>query len=283
MSSDDEIRAAQRALWDEFSPGWEKWDSVVQSVNGPVGEAMIESLELRSDQQHLDVAAGTGDPGLTIAARVPSGRVVITDISPGMLAAARRRADAKGLRNVEFEECSVDDLSFADSSFDSVSCRFGFMFFPDLLAAAREMIRVVKPGGQIVAAVWAGPESNQWATIPGAAISAEFPQPAPDPNAPGMFRCATPLAMTALFRDAGLDHVREWDVPISLDAESPEQYWQMLTELTAPVVNVLKQVDAATRQRIEAGVVHAANDYRLPTGGVRLPATARCIVGTKPA
>jgi hypothetical protein len=157
------------------------------------------------------------------------------------------------------------------------------MFFPDLGAAAQEMVRVVEPGGQIVAAVWAGPESNEWATIPGAAIAAEVPQPPADPNAPGMFRCAAPQAMTMLFHEAGLEGVREWDVPISLDAQSPEEYWRLLTELTAPVVNVLKQADAATRERIEARVIRAANEYRRPDGGVRLPATARCVVGVKPA
>src|SRR5262249_13970249 len=121
VTSGEEIRAAQRALWNEFASGWEKWDAVVQTINGPVGDAMIASLTLRSDQQHLDVAAGTGDPGLMIATQVPNGRVVITDLAPEMLAAAQRRADTKGLRNVDFEECSVDTLPFADNSFDSAS------------------------------------------------------------------------------------------------------------------------------------------------------------------
>src|SRR5262245_13452189 len=121
MASADEIRAAQRELWDEFSPGWEKWDSVVQTVNGPVGEAMVAALDLRSDQRHLDVGGGTGDPGVQGAALVPEGRVVVSDLAAGMLAAARGRASAKGLDNVEFRECSVDALPFGDSEFDSVS------------------------------------------------------------------------------------------------------------------------------------------------------------------
>ena len=89
MPTADEIRAAQRALWDEFSPGWEKWDDVVQRLNGPVGEAMIGSLELRPDQEHLDVAAGTGDPGLTIASLAPEGRVPQRHLSTLSHGAAR--------------------------------------------------------------------------------------------------------------------------------------------------------------------------------------------------
>ena len=282
MPTADEIRAAQRALWDEFSPGWERWDDVVQRLNGPVGEAMIGSLELRPDQEHLDVAAGTGDPGLTIASLAPEGRVAITDISPRMLAAARRRAEAKGLENVDFKECSVDSLPYADDSFDSATCRFGFMFFPDLPAAVAELGRVVRPGGTVAAAVWAGPEQNEWATIPGAAIAAEVEQPAPEPDAPGMFRCAAPGAMTSLFEGAGLQEVRAWDVPIHLTLDSAEQYWDLLTDCTAPVVAALQQVDDAGRNRITQAVIAEARTFALDDGRVALPATARCVVGTKP-
>ena len=247
MSRADEIRSAQRSTWDTFSAGWEKWDPVVQALNGPVADEIIRSLDISEDQQHLDVAAGTGEPGLAIASMATKGRVTITDISPLTPAAAERRAGALRLDNVDVRECSADDLPFDDASFDSVSCRFGFMFFPDLDEAAAELTRVLKPGGRASAAVWAGPEDNAWATIPGAAIASEVDQPAPDPDAPGMFRCAAPDTMTRLFEAAGLHDVRDWDVLIALTAESPEEYWRMLTELTAPVVAVLSEVDEATR------------------------------------
>jgi hypothetical protein len=90
----------------------------------------------------------------------------------------------------------------------------------------------------------------------------------------------TPGAMTSLFSSAGLRDVRDWDVPIHLVADSPEQYWLMLTELTAPVVAVLSQVDDAARQRIASKVIDAAKSFQ-SDGVVRLPGTARCVVGTK--
>jgi ubiquinone/menaquinone biosynthesis C-methylase UbiE len=64
---DEDIEATQRATWDRFATGWERWDHVAQQMLGPVGEAMIRSLGVRADQHHLDVAAGTGQPGLAIA------------------------------------------------------------------------------------------------------------------------------------------------------------------------------------------------------------------------
>ena len=93
MPSADEIRDAQRATWAGLSAGWEKWDSVIMDQLGPVGAAMIERLDIADDQQHLDIAAGTGEPGLSIARLAPKGRVVLTDLVAEMLDIATRRAE----------------------------------------------------------------------------------------------------------------------------------------------------------------------------------------------
>ena len=281
MPTADEIRAVQRETWDKFSAGWEKWDDVVLATTGQVGDEIIRTLDVSEDQHHLDVAAGTGEPGLSIAALAPTGRVVLADLSPEMLAAALRRARAQGLENVEVQECSADDLPFADGTFDSVSCRFGFMFFPDLGQATAELARVLKPSGRLCAAVWAGPDANPWATIPGVAIASEVDMPPPDPDAPGMFRCASPGAMTSLLEQAGLTDVTEWDVPTAMVTDTPEQYWQLVTELTAPVVAVLSEVDEATRARISAKVIEAVRSHEAD-GKLRVAGMARCIAGTKP-
>jgi SAM-dependent methyltransferase len=277
----DQIRTAQRQLWDTFSTGWEKWDGFVQAINRPAGDAIVESLDISPDQRHLEVAAGTGEPGLRIASMAPQGKVVLTDISSRMLAAAVRFAADQGLKNVEARECSADDLPFEDASFDSVSCRFGFMFFPDLAQTAAGFERVLRPGGRAAAVVWAGPESNLWATLPTGAISSEVEMPAPDPEGPGMFRCSTPGFMTELFEGAGFSDVRERDVPIELVADSAEQYWSMVTELTGPVVAILSSVDDATRARINDKVLGAAREHE-GDGKLRLGGMARCVVGTKP-
>ena len=127
MPSGDEIRDAQRATWAGLSAGWEKWDSVIMDQLGPVGTAIIERLGIASDQQHLDIAAGTGEPGLTVARLAPRGRVVLTDLSAEMLDVATRRANAQGITNIETKVCSADDLPFGDAAFGSISVRFGYM------------------------------------------------------------------------------------------------------------------------------------------------------------
>jgi SAM-dependent methyltransferase len=247
---------------------------------GPVGDAMIDAVEPRDGGLHLDVAAGTGEPGLTIARRTPNGRVTITDLSPAMLDVARERARERDVTNVEFQECDACSLPFDDATFDSVTCRFGFMFFPDVRAAASELARVTKHGGRVCASVWAEPPGNPWVTLMMGTIASEIEVQPPAPDAPGMFRCAEPGMMAGLFRAAGLRDVEERDVHGEVALESPEQYWKLQTEVAAPVVAALAGAEEETVASIHAKVVDAVGAYA--TGdAIRIPYHARCAVGVK--
>ena len=133
----DRIRDQQRDTWQRFSIGWQKWDELVGQWLRPYGAAMIRQADLREDSDVLDVASGTGEPGLTAAVLVPRGRVVLTDLAEKMLAVATESATRRGLDNVTTRVCDAGALPFADAGFDASLCRFGFMFFPDVAAAAR--------------------------------------------------------------------------------------------------------------------------------------------------
>jgi len=280
MPGGDEIRDVQRAAWAGLSAGWEKWDSVIMDQLGPVGTAMIESLDIIDDQRHLDVAAGTGEPGLTIARLAPAGHVVLTDLSAEMLGIAARRADAQGITNVETRVCSADDLPFGEAAFDSISVRFGYMFFPDVARATAEFARVLKPGGRLCSSVWVRPEENPWTSIAMEAIAAEAALAPPDPDGPGMFRCAAAGYVSALYEAAGLREIAEWDVGVELVTRSPAQYWEMISEHASLAVAALAQVGEPTRKRIAKTVIAQASAYE-HDGRVRIPGMARCVVGTK--
>jgi SAM-dependent methyltransferase len=280
MSNADAIQEQQRQTWDRFSGGWTKWDELVRTWLQPAGDEIIRSLRLRDDGEHLDVAAGTGEPGLSVAARLPRGRVVLTDVSAGMLASAGANATARGLTNVELRECGVDPLPFADASFDTISCRFGLMFFPDIPGAVAELIRVLRPGGRLSTAVWAESVDNPWATIPMAAIGAEVDLPAPVPDAPGLFRCAAPDAIANLFRGAGLRDVVETDVRGTLVTPSAEDYWSFMTEIAAPVVGGLGLADDDSRARITATILEQIRSFEVD-GRQSIPFHARCISGSR--
>ena len=280
MPSADEVRAAQRAAWAGLSAGWEKWDAVIVDQLAPVGEAMTERLAIAPDQQHLDIASGTGEPGLSIAKRARDGRVVLTDLSPEMLDVATRRAVAQQVTNVETAVCSADDLPFDDATFDSVSVRFGYMFFPDMAKATAEFARVLRPGGRLCASVWIKPEHNPWTTIAMQAIASEVALPPPDPDAPNMYRCAAPKYVSALYDAAGLRDVSEWDVAVELVTQSPAEYWDMISEHVSLAVAALRDVDDATRDRIRATAVAKVGAFE-SAGKIRVPGLARCVVGTK--
>jgi SAM-dependent methyltransferase len=281
MPSGDEIRTAQRATWAGLSAGWEKWDSVIMDQLRPVSTAMVERLDIAEDQRHLDVAAGTGEPGLTVAKLAPRGHVVLADLSADMLEVAARRATAQGISNVEIRVCSADDLPFADATFDSISVRFGYMFFPDVARATGELARVLKPGGRLCASVWVKPEANPWTAIVMEAIAAEVVLPPADPDGPNMFRCAAPGVVGACYEAAGLRDVAEWDVDVELVTRSPAEYWQMMSEHVSLAAAALRQVDEPVRQRIATAVMARVSAYE-EGGTVRVPGLARCILGTRP-
>jgi SAM-dependent methyltransferase len=280
MSGAEEIRNAQRATWARCSAGWDKWDAVIRDQLGPVGTAIIESLGIANGHQHLDIASGTGEPGLSIAQLSPTGRVVLTDLSPEMLEVAARRAHELGITNVETQVCSADDLPFEDATFDTVSVRFGYMFFPDMSKATAEFARVLKPGGRVCSSVWIRPEGNPWTSVVMQAIATEVQLTPTDPGGPHMFRCAAPGYVSALYEAAGLHDLVEWDVDVELVTTSPTQYWEVMSEHVSSAVVALEQIDVPTRQRIGATVIANARDYE-KDGLVRMPGVARCIVGTK--
>jgi SAM-dependent methyltransferase len=281
MPSADDIRDGQRETWAGLSAGWERWDSVIMDQLGPVGAAIIDRLDIAEGQQHLDIASGTGEPGLSIAKLSPKGRVVLTDLVAEMLDIAGRRARTQGIANIETAVCSADDLPFNDATFDSVSVRFGYMFFPDVAQATAEFARVLKPGGRLCSSVWVNPEQNPWTTIAMQAIATETVVAPSDPDGPNMYRCAAPGYITALYQGAGLRDVSEWDVQVELVTESPEQYWEMISEHVSLAVAALQSVDEPARERIRTQAVAKVSPFE-KGGKVRVPGLARCVVGTKP-
>ncbi len=277
----DQIRDQQRETWDRFSDGWKKWDALVLGWLAPFGAALIRQAAIKDGDRVLDVAAGTGEPGLTVAASTPNGRVTVTDLSERMLQVATENARHRGLTNFETRACDAGALPFPDATFDAVLCRFGFMFFPDVARAAQQLTRVAKRQARVCAAVWAAPEKNAWATTIMATIARHVDMPKPPAGAPGLFRCAPEGLMKAVFEDAGLRDVREEEVTTTMVHDTPEDYWAFMTEIAAPVVAGLAQADDQVRTRIRNEVLDLARQA-MRAGKVELRSTATIIAGTRP-
>ncbi|RWY49503.1 class I SAM-dependent methyltransferase [Mucilaginibacter gilvus] len=276
----EQIREQQKASWNKFSAGWGKWDLLLMDFMQPVGDAIIQLLQPGGNNMILDIAAGTGEPGLTIATMLNGGKVVITDLAEDMLQIARDNALARGITNIETIVCDVSDLPFANNSFDAISCRFGFMFFPDMLLAAKEMVRVLKPGGKIAAAVWNVSEKNFWVTATMGVINKNIELPTPVPGAPGMFRCSKDGFMADLFAQAGLNNIKQREVAGTLKSKTADNYWEMTCEVGAPIVAALSKADEAVRTKIKNEVYTLIN-ATYPAGEVKIDSSALVIYGEK--
>ena len=275
----EKISNAQKESWDKFSPGWEKWDHLTMGFLGPYGDKMISLLNPTGSDYVLDVAAGTGEPGLTIAPMIPEGKIIITDLSEGMLQVAKEKITSSGLDNIETATADVTKLPFDDNTFDVVSCRFGYMFFPDMLIATQEMARVLKPGGRIATSVWGAPENNFWVTVMMMNIKKYIDMPHPPAGAPGMFRCAQQGLIAGLFEQAGLNNVSESNVSGTMDCSSAEEYWDFITEVAAPFVAALNGATDDTVAQIKSDVLSAVNE-KYPYG-TSIETSGIVIYGTK--
>ena len=139
------IKQKQQATWasGDFA--------VIGTTLQIVGESLAEAVDVRADERVLDVAAGNGNATLAAARRFAD--VTSTDYVPALLDRGRERANAEGLA-VRFLDADVEELPFADASFDVVLSTFGAMFAPDHARTAAEMLRVLRVGGRVGMANW---------------------------------------------------------------------------------------------------------------------------------
>ena len=275
-----EIREKQKASWNQFSPGWKKWDVEIRNHMQPAADEIIRLLKPKGAQLILDVAAGTGEPGLSIARMLTGGKVIITDLADDMLAIAREKAAKKEIAHVEFQTCDVSALPFADNTFDAVSCRMGFMYFPDMLLAAKEILRVLKPGGAFATSVWNIPERNFWASAIGDTIKRNIQMAASSPEAPGIFRCDKSGLITNILSQAGFKNISEKEVTCNLACETVDTYWQLMTEIAVPVMAALSKADDALKSKIKKEVYALVNN-KFPDGDILMDGSALVIYGEK--
>ncbi len=110
----------------------------------------VATAQVRKGDRVLDLAGGTGDIAALLLDKVGNaGQVVLGDINAGMLNVGRDRMTDRGfVRGLEFVQCNAEALPFPDDNFDLVTIAFGLRNVTDKAAALREMLRVLKVGGQ---------------------------------------------------------------------------------------------------------------------------------------
>jgi ubiquinone/menaquinone biosynthesis C-methylase UbiE len=270
--------------WRETASYWTRHHDTIRTMFLPLTRALIEQARIAPGQSVLDVAGGSGEPSLTIAQAVgPTGFVMCTDAIAEMVAVAEREALARGLKNMQFRQCTADSLPFADESFDVAVSRLGVMFFPDPVAAVREMLRVIKPGGRVALAVWGKSELNPYSYVVTGVVSRYVPAAPVAPDAPDAFRFAEPGKLAGVLKDAGgidvTQRVLKFDMAAPL---SPEEFWDMRSEISESLREKLKTLSSEDRGRLADEVQEAVREF-FPDGQMRFPAQMLIVSGAKPS
>jgi len=191
---------------------------------------LIDDARIRAGHRVLDVACGTGEPALSIARRFgPSITVVGVDAAEAMVARARAKARAEALLHAHFAVMHGERLDFASAQFDRVVSRFGLMLFDDPVQGAREIWRVLKPGGRATLAVW-GPLEQIETVYSLWRLLGDYLPPTDRPPEPRMSVLGAPGALQRALAGAGWTAVRVEPLAVTYRFPNPRAFWDLVTE-----------------------------------------------------
>ncbi len=252
-------RRVQRYGWDKAAAYYEGfWREQL----APAQRRLLELAALQPGERVLDIACGTGLVTFPAAKAVGAGgEVVGTDISQGMVDLVRQLAADRSVANVAFDRMDAEDLSaLPDASFDAVLTGLGLMYVPDVLQALKEQLRVLKPGGRAVAAVWGQRDRCGWAEIfpiVESRIASEV--------CPMFFQMGTKDALVQTVTMAGFADVTHERLPSTLRYESDEEAIGAAF-LGGPVALAYSRMDEPTRESAHADYLESIARYRDGTG-----------------
>ena len=261
------LRAQLHRQWASVAPGWDANADYADERGAAVTAALFELTRPGEGDRVLELAAGAGGVGLAAAELVgPHGEVVVSDVAPEMTAIARRRAEERGLANVTVRELDLEAIDEPDGAFDVVLCREGIMLVPDPTLAAREIRRVLRPGGRAGVAVWGPRASNPWLGVVFDTVTAQLGTPMPPPGMPGPFSLDDPGRLTAVLADAGLGDIEIREVDVPYRAASVSEWWSRTAALAGPLAGRLAALPEPARIALREQAAAAVEAYRTPHG-----------------
>jgi len=255
----------QRYGWDRAQPLYESyWRAHLAPAQG----LLLEMAALQAGERVLDVACGTGLVTFPAAEAVGrGGEVVGADISDAMVRAAAEEADRRGAANVRFTRAPAEALGVPEGSFfDAALCALGLMYCPDPVLALREMLRMLRPGGRAVAAVWGARDRCAWADIfpiVDARVHSEV--------CPLFFQLGGGASLEAAMAEAGFSAVESRRIQTELVYATREDAVGAAFA-GGPVALAYSRFDEATREEVHAEYLESIAPYRSGEGGgYRIP------------
>lgn len=234
----------------------------------PLADRLVELVPLTPGARAVDVGCGPGTMTVRLAAQLGADHVLAVDPSLPLVEAARDRCPGVDIRVGVAEE-----LPLPDSSVDLAVAQLVVHFMSDPVAGLREMARVTRPGGVVVATVWdhaggRGPLSVFWS----AACSVT-----PGTRDESEFAGAREGDLVRLMREAGLAEVTGGELTVRAEYGSFEEWWTPYTLGVGPGGDHVASLSAGAR----AALADACRE-RLPRPPFEISATAWLAVGTVP-
>ncbi len=181
-------------------------------------------FQLQGNEHLLDVATGTGIASTAIAPHLPHGKVIGIDLSEGMLAQARARAQLLGISNIETYAMDMQHITFENASFDAANCSFGIFFLPDMQSLLQHITSKVKPGGQVVISSF-----YQNAFQPNLDLFlTRIQRYNITPPAFGWNSISTEDRLHALYASAGLRDIQIHRFDVGYFLNDPEDWWRII-------------------------------------------------------
>ncbi len=276
----DHLRATSRDSWEQAAAGWGRVADRILNWAVGLSAAMVDALALQPGQRVLELAAGPGDTGFMAAELVaPGGLLICSDGADAMLDVARARAAEQHITNVEFRQLELEWIDLPTADVDAVLCRWGIMLVVDSEAAAREIRRVLKPGGRAALAVWDLPERNPWTTVASdAMLELGFAERA-DPDEPGMFKLAADGVLQELLQAAGLIDVQVTPVAVDRHFEGVDQYIAETLQMSTRFRASYRELDFDQQAEVKRRITSNANPFAAKDGTLRLPGSSLVAIG----
>jgi ubiquinone/menaquinone biosynthesis C-methylase UbiE len=269
--------------WNSFgrANASQKWRRQSAAMGNDMTRAIVAAAQVRSGMRVLDIACGTGEPAISLAAvLVGDGDVVGVDISPAPLKIAGERAIQRGLSNVTFQQADAHELPFPNNSFDCITSRLGIMFFSDLPRALSEMRRVLKPSGRAILLVW-GPMDQPYFQTTIGAILRMLPEASVPESGRKMFALGNKGVLTQVLRQAGFSEVKEELVTVPWTwMGTPKEVWEYFQDVAVPFASFIQSIPADRRDEIDAEVLKAISQYYDGTS-IKFTATVNIAIAVK--
>jgi SAM-dependent methyltransferase len=262
----EELKAKQSVVW-----GTGPYQNITETVHDIHGR-VIGALDPQPGVKWLDLACGTGAVAEQAAER--GADVTGVDLAPGLIETAKERAEERGLE-IDYRVGDCENLEFDDGAFDVVSSTCGVMFAPDHAASARELARVVKPGGRIGLANWTPAEKGLAALF---RIMRPF-QPTPPEGIGFPFDWGDEQHVNDLLGDA-FDLEIERDVsPLRLP--NGEAYWMLFSSSYGPTRTLSESLDEERREELHRSWVDFADTELADDGEIEHKREWILVLGTR--